>query len=74
MSSVWRVNLSKVHAMDEDPYMTVEWEPVKTTGNDIGKISHHSAVVCAPGKVIFYGGLVGEDSNDKVYLFDLMKH
>lgn len=74
MSSLWRVNLTKVHAMDEDPYLTVEWEPVKTVGGDIGKISHHSAVVCAPNKVIFYGGLVGEDSNDKVYLFDLVKH
>ena len=74
MSSLWRVNLTKVHAMDEDPYLTVEWEPVKTVGGDIGKISHHSAIVCAPNKVIFYGGLVGEDSNDKVYLFDLVKH
>jgi len=60
--------------MDEDPYMTVEWEPVKVTGQDIGKISHHSAFCVAPGKVVFYGGLVGEDSNSKIFLLDLNKH
>lgn len=74
MSSMWRVNLTKVHMMDEDPYLTVEWEPVKTGGQDLGKISHHSAIVCAAGKVIFYGGLIGEDSNSKVYCFDVNKH
>lgn len=74
MCSVWRVNLTKVHMMDEDPYLTVEWEPVKTSGTDVGKISHHSAIVVGPSKVIFYGGLIGEDSNDKVYHLDLTKH
>lgn len=44
---------------------------MKTKGPGIGKISHHSAVVCAPGKVVFYGGLVGEDSQDKIYVLDL---
>ena len=74
MCSLWRVNLTKVHMMDEDPYLTVEWEPIKTTGQDIGKISHHSAIVVGPMKVLFYGGLIGEDSNDKVYILDLNKH
>lgn len=74
MCSLWRVNLTKVHMMDEDPYLTVEWEPVKTSGQDIGKISHHSAIVVGPMKVLFYGGLIGEDSNNKVYILDLNKH
>jgi hypothetical protein len=74
MASIWRVNLTDIQAMDEDPYMTVEWEPVKTTGTGMGKISHHSAFVVSNSKVLFYGGLLGEESNEKVYILDLTRH
>ena len=74
MDTVWRVCLSDIQEMDNDPYMTVEWQPVKCTGTGMGKISHHSAIVVSNSKVLFYGGLLGEDSNEKVYVLDLNRH
>lgn len=74
MESMWRVNVSEVSAMDDDPYSSMTWMPVKTTGAGIGRISHHTACVVADAKALFYGGLQGEDSNDKIFALDLRKH
>ena len=40
----------------------------------MGKISHHSAMVVSNSKVLLYGGLMGEDSNNEVFMLDLTRN
>ena len=68
MSSMWRVDLTDIHKLFNDPVYPVAWEQVQGKGKDLGKISHHSAVVF-DSDVVFYGGMKGEDSNPDIALF-----
>lgn len=70
MNSMWRVDLNGIHGLFKDPYHPVAWEPVQGKGQDLGRISHHSAIVFRDdADVIFYGGMKGEDSNPDIALF-----
>lgn len=40
-SSMWRLNLTEVRQLEQDPSRPVSWEPVNFTGKGPGKISHH---------------------------------
>ena len=72
IASMWRLNLSTVHAMAEDDghNIPMEWELVNTSGHGPGRISHHTVSV-RPGKeVVFYGGLKGDDANNDIFVFN----
>ena len=68
ISSMWRVNLSCVHQLAQDPFTNVEWEQVETSGKGPGCISHHKAFPMKK-EILFYGGLKGEDSNPEIFIF-----
>lgn len=70
IETMWCVNLTKVHLLQDDPYYPVEWEMVCPNGRGPGKISHHTASVQSD-EVVFYGGLKGEDSCADIFLFDV---
>ena len=69
---MWRVNLTQVQVMKEDPYHPCAWECVKQNGEKEGpgKISHHTASVNG-NTAYFYGGLKGEDSVKDIYKFNV---
>ena len=45
IDTMWRVSLTGIHALKQDPYYPVEWECVQTHGKGPGKISHHTCSV-----------------------------
>lgn len=67
---MWRLNLTAVQVLNQDPYHAVSWECVKQSGDGPGKISHHTA---SPQQdtVTFFGGLKGEDSVSTIYIFEI---
>lgn len=68
IDSMWRLNLSALQNLHQDPFCQVSWEPITPKGTGPGKISHHTAASnedCA----IIYGGLKGEDSCKDVYCY-----
>ena len=67
---MWKVNLSKIQQLKQDPYEQVCWEQVETQGKGPGKISHHTAFVMGTKEVLFYGGMKGEDSNAEIFIFN----
>jgi len=69
-SSMWRVCISGILNLRQDPYHPVEWECVNTHGAGLGRISHHTASVRNSNEVVFYGGLKGEESNKLICLFN----
>ena len=72
IATMWRLNLTGIHAMAEDDGSgsAIEWELVQTTGRGPGRISHHTVSVRPTKEVVFYGGLKGEDSNSEIFLFN----
>ena len=72
IDTMWRVNLTGIHALKHDPYHPVEWECVTTTGKAPGKISHHTCCVLNPKEVLFYGGLKGDDSNAEIFIYNAL--
>jgi len=68
ISTMWRVNLTQLNVLKEDPYHPCAWEEVKMNEmkDGPGKISHHTASVNGD-TVYFYGGLKGEDSVKDIY-------
>jgi len=65
ISTMWRLNLTRIHQMmeEENNEINFEWEKIATTGRGPGRISHHTACILPSKDVIIYGGLKGEDSN-----------
>jgi len=63
LESMWRVSITGIRELITDSYYPVGWESVSTEGRGLGKISHHTASVQSATEVLFYGGLLGEDSN-----------
>ena len=72
IATMWRLNLTGIHAMAEDDGSgsAIEWELVQTSGRGPGRISHHTVSVRPTKEVVFYGGLKGEDSNSEIFLFN----
>ena len=70
IDSMWRVSLTGIHALKQDPFYPVEWECVSTHGKGPGKISHHTCYVMTPKEVLFYGGLKGDDSNSEIFIYN----
>lgn len=45
------------------------WEPLSPKGKGPGPISHHKCAVF-DDKMILVGGLIGDDSNSEIYMYD----
>jgi hypothetical protein len=67
---MWRVSLTGIRELTEDPFYPVSWEQIHTEGKGLGRISHHRASVQSATEVLFYGGLLGDESNNRVVSFD----
>ena len=72
IDTMWRVSLTGIHALKQDPFYPVEWECVATTGKSPGKISHHTCSIISGKEVIFYGGLKGDDSNSEIFIYNAL--
>lgn len=69
---MWKLSISGVEELQNDPNYGVQWEPVKEKGILPGKISHHKAAVFG-NQVVIYGGMSGIDGIQDVYEFDVSK-
>ncbi len=50
----------------------IQWKHVNITGKFPAKISHHQAIVQETSKeLVIYGGIIGIDASDVIYLVDL---
>ena len=45
MGNMWKLSISGVEELENDPNYGVQWEPVREKGHVPGKISHHKAAV-----------------------------
>lgn len=64
-NTLWKLPLSTI--MEGE---SASWELIETTGTMPPPISHHSSSLYNDTLYI-YGGLVGSDSNDKIYALNL---
>ena len=73
IDTMWRVSLTGIHMLNQDPFHPVEWECLATSGKAPGKISHHTCSIAKGGKeVLFYGGLKGDDSNNEIFVYNAL--
>jgi hypothetical protein len=72
MPTMWRLSISSVKHLEEDPDCGAQWEVVNTKGVSPGKISHHTAAVIG-NKVLVFGGIKDYDENSDIYEFDPVK-
>ena len=69
MNNMWRVLLSGVMELQDDPEYGVSWEPIMARGSVPGKISHHKPAVFG-SSVVCYGGIT---ECNEIYEFDSNK-
>jgi len=72
MSNMWRLNISKVSELIDDPDYEVSWEPVNCKGHLPGNISFHKAEVFG-SNVLIFGGIIENDNANDAYEFDSNK-
>jgi len=73
MGNMWRLSISSVEELQQDPSTSASWESVQFKGTPPGKISHHKPAVFGSCVVIF-GGIKDYDNNLQAYEFDTSKH
>ena len=74
MGNMWRLSVSGVHELINDPEYGVSWESIKCSGTEPGNISHHKPAVFGHSVVLF-GGIVNSDQNTiNTYEFDSNKN
>lgn len=69
---MWRMSISGIQELMEDPDHGVSWEPVKCTGTIPGNISHHKSAIFGLS-VIIYGGISGLENFPETFEFDSVK-
>lgn len=69
MASMWKMSISGIHELMDDPENGVCWEPVNCKGAIPAKISHHKAAVFGLSVVVF-GGISGLDNCEETYEFN----
>ena len=70
MGNMWRLSVSGLTELMNDPDYGVAWETVKCTGTIPGNISHHRPAVFGNSVVVF-GGILNADQNIvETYEFD----
>ena len=60
MGNMWRLSVSGLTELMNDPDYGVAWETVKCTGTIPGNISHHRPAVFGNSVVVF-GGILNAD-------------
>jgi len=75
MANMWRLSISGIHSLIEDPDYGVTWEPVAFKGQGVhpGKISHHKPAVFGHTVVVF-GGINDYDNTKEAFEFDSNKN
>jgi len=74
MSNMWKLSVSGIHQLMEDPEYGVQWEPInyKGQGTHPGKISHQRPAVFGHTVVVF-GGINDYDNAPDAWEFDSIK-
>lgn len=75
MSNMWRLSISGIHELMNDPEYGVQWEPITPKGQGAlpGKISHHKPAVFGHTVVVF-GGNNEFDNTTDAFEFDTNKN
>jgi len=73
MSNMWRLSISGIAGLIEDPQFGVSWEPVNCKGQQPGKISHHKSALFGHS-VVFFGGISDNDDTNEAFSFDSTNH
>lgn len=73
MNNMWKMSISGIQELMEDPESGVSWEPVNFKGTVPGNISHHKPAVFGLSVVIF-GGINDFDNNPEAFEFDSSKN
>ena len=72
MGNMWRLSVSGIQELCDDPDYKVEWEPINCKGHVPGTISYHKPAVFGHSVVVF-GGIIDNDDADEAYEFDSNK-
>jgi len=72
MSNMWKLSISGIQNLMEDPEYGVQWEAVNYKGAHPGKISHQRPAVYGH-TVIVFGGINDYDNAPDAYEFDSIK-
>lgn len=73
MSNMWRLSVTGIQGLIEDPQFGVSWEPVSCRGTQPGKLSHHKSALYGHS-VVFFGGISDYDNTMDAYEFDSNNH
>lgn len=73
MSNMWRLSISGIQGLIDDPQFGVSWEPVNCKGQQPGKLSHHRPAIFGHSVVIF-GGISDYDNTPDAFEFDSSKY
>lgn len=80
---MWKLNieflnkgaLDHADGDDEIEIDNIQWKQVNVTGKFPKSISHHQGIVQEASKeLIIYGGIVGIEGSDTLYVVDLSKY
>jgi len=61
MDNMWRLSISGVQELGDDPDYGVSWELISCKGHKPGRISYHKPVVFGH-TVLVFGGCINDDS------------
>jgi len=70
---MWKLSISEIKELIEDPENMISWKPVDTTGDVPGNISHHKAAVFGH-QVVIFGGINDYENNPHTYEFDTSRN
>lgn len=73
MMNMWRLSVTGIQGLIEDPQFGVSWEPVHCKGTQPGKLSHHKSALFNHS-IIFFGGISDYDNTQDAYNFDSLTH
>ena len=72
MGNMWRLSISGVQELNDDPDYGVAWELISCKGHLPGNIAYHKPVVFGH-KVLIFGGTIDDNSTTEAYEFDSNK-
>ena len=72
MGNMWRLSVSGVAELNDDPDYGVAWEPIQCKGVVPGNISYHKPAVFGH-EVVIFGGTHGDENTSEVWEFDSNK-
>jgi N-acetylneuraminic acid mutarotase len=73
MGNMWKMSISGIHELMDDPENGVCWEAVNCKGTIPGKISHHKAAVFGLSVIVF-GGIDCLDNFEDTFEFNSQTH